>query len=489
MKPCMALVLVLLGIVCQLHADPPAPVDFLLLKNGAVLTGRVVQEGNSYIIRSKSSSGESRYPASMVAKVCSGPLEAYAYLKKCSVPEDSNEHCRLAQFCMNHELRAEAKVEINAALKADPRSSQAQTLARQWTTRQNKPSSSSPDIPVLPGNTVLPLQPVKLEDWPTMLTPQANQDFALRIQPALISGCGTGACHGVSEGKRAFVLKRGLNGVPASPAMTKYNLERVLALVDEVKPDASELLQRAFQPHGNIKQWPVSKDQFAVLRQWVYYATGKQPEIAKSESSSTGSQQTLGKSANTFASMEEANDATTKVLPASEKAESSTLPTIPGMSGAAIQQVADKTPASVVNKPPVEEPKQSSSPGGLPSIPGVSGKGQSGNKPEPQQVPPAKPNEPRKNDPRTLAEFQDYLKRLAISPTIPAPTEPLPTRMHIVNAGTYQNNIVPPLPAFSEEVLEQINRMENAKKAPAFNEPANKAGFLNSGTVVNQPPR
>lgn len=474
----------------MLHAEPPVDVDYLLLKNGSVLTGKVVQEGATYIIRSKTSSGESRYPAAMVAKVCSGPSEAYAYLKKCSVPDDANEHCRLAQFCLAHNLFTEAKLEITAALQADPRSSQAQALARQWHARQKKTTNTNPDIPALPGEAVLPLPPVKLEDWPVMLTPQATQDFAFRIQPMLLSGCGTGACHGGTEGKRAFVLKRGLAGVPASPAMTRYNLEHVLALVDENKPDASELLLRAFQPHGNIKHWPVSKDQFATLRQWVHFAAGKPQQSAQAEASQPGLQQNAEKPKNSFASLDDKSDSTSNVLQASEKASESALPKIPGMSGAAIQQVGGKQSAPSTNKLPTEESRQeNSSSSGLPSIPGVSGKGQADNKPPVKQMPAENPKKSLPDDPQAQAAYQDYLKRLGFVPPIPEPTSEVPKRMHIVNAGTYQKNIVPPLPTFSEEVLEQLSRAENARKAPASKEPANKAGFLNSGTVVNQPPR
>src|SRR5437762_10677023 len=84
-----------LALLAPAQAEPPASVDYLVLKNGAVLTGRVVQEDQTYVLRSLTGTGESRYPARAVAKVCPNALEVYELIKRTIVSDDLEGRCRL----------------------------------------------------------------------------------------------------------------------------------------------------------------------------------------------------------------------------------------------------------------------------------------------------------------------------------------------------------------------------------------------------------
>src|SRR5215212_5341012 len=99
-------------------AEPP---DVLVLRNGGTLVGRVTRDGESYVLRTLTGTGESRYPASVVAKACKGPREAYEFLKPSILSDEPLDHCRLARFCLTHDLLDETRAEIAAALKLAPR--------------------------------------------------------------------------------------------------------------------------------------------------------------------------------------------------------------------------------------------------------------------------------------------------------------------------------------------------------------------------------
>lgn len=481
-----------LALFAPAQAEPPAPVDYLVLKNGAVLTGRVVQQDHTYVLRSLTGTGESRYPAGAVAKVCPNALEVYELIKRAIVPDDVGDRCRLAALCIKYDLMKEAKLEIEEALKIDRQCVEARTLLRQWTTKQNTPATPPQEVPALPSAAILPITPASLEDWPIARVPAVFQDYTQRVQPLLMMGCGTGACHGVSEGKRAFVLKRGLVGVPPSPLMTRVNLERVLGLLDKQAPDASDLLKKAAQPHAPVKTWPVTAEQQATLRQWVYYVTCKADPNQKQVADEPGK----AKSSDQFASGAGASSGQRAMSPGND-VSSSKLPSIPGMSGAAIQQTGGFTQSQGADAPRSQsDPSQApaKAPGGLPVIPGLSGKAQNGNQPP---APPASKQEPPPGPrsqlkPQDQQEYMDYARRLGYAPAVPAPKDGVPNQMRLVNAGSYSVD-TPPVPELPEEVQAQLKRLEEAKKNESKNKDtesaANAAVFLRRGTIVNSPPK
>jgi hypothetical protein len=480
-----------LALVCSLvlavptlgRADPP---DFLILRNGAALMGHVAFDGETYSLRSPSGTGESRYAARAVAKVCKGPLEAYTFLKQSATLDDPLERCRLARFCLSHELFAEAKVELDAAVELEPRCAEARTLRAQLALKKNKPAPSEPVIPALPTTPVSPIPPAKFDDWPLALTPAGSQDYSRRIQPMLLQSCGTGACHGVPEGKRGFYLSKGLYGAPPSLVMTQTNFARVLGLLNKEAPEASLLLEKAREKHGGAKAPPLDHETYVALRNWVMTMSGKVEVTAKAETRETP---VLGAPASASPAFAAGNDVASTPPPTG-----SSLPPIPGVSAA--RQVGRAEPTTESN-PPVDS-VPATTPNGLPKIPGImKAAEQMGLKPPspPSKLtPPAPASKSNGNVPPTASQpadptdnpaFKEYAKNLGHVPPMASPTKELPRQIRIQNAGTVQT-AYPSLPDIPDDVFERLQR-QASQKNDAKDTGSPRAPFLRGGVPVSPP--
>jgi hypothetical protein len=131
-----------------------------------------------------------------------------------------------------------------------------------------------------PGNladldrqATMPLATVNFAGWEQMLQPTELQEFTRSIQPILINGCGSGACHGNSDRRETggFYLLRGYEG-RLSSQQTRANLAQVLKLIDKERPSQSPLLRRSILPHGGSERLPFGSADAAavqVLSAWV----------------------------------------------------------------------------------------------------------------------------------------------------------------------------------------------------------------------------
>lgn len=483
LKVCFSFGLILCAPLLASGQEPDS-LDFLIFRNGATLSGTVTREGDWYALRSNAKGGDARYPVTTVLKVCKGARETYLFLKGHIQNDDPAGHCLVARFCVTYDLEPEAREEIQAALKLDRRCSDARSLLAQL---ENKVTKSEAAIPELPQPTVALLPAARLEDWPQIATQSGFTEYAKRIQPILLNGCGTSACHGSAEGRRAFALTRGLYGASPSPLTSRANLERILGLVDKEHPDESPLLKRALQMHGGAKSAPLlAADQSAYqqLQTWVATACGVKPEIMAKSNQSNGAVSQTG-----FASDEPETKAaaSSAVFAAPERhdvtsATSNAKRTDPGSAAASPTQPIN----SVGTQDNLNRPAASS----LPAIPGLSGKAASqlGQSPASQQPIPSAPGpipdakkQPLKNlkeDP----EFLNYSHQLGVRPTIAGPDREPPRQLRMQNAGSFEVRTPPP-PEIPEEY----------KKPPPAKEPESKDGqgketrILNSGTIVNPP--
>ncbi len=461
--------------------------DFLILRNGAALAGQVQRDGEVYILTSAGSTGESRYPSHMVLKVCTGSQQAYQVLKERYHEDDVQGRCRLAQFCLTHGLATQARAEIESALKLDQRNLQARGMLAQL---EKRPVKRQETIPDLPKSSVAPLPAANLGDWPRATSQAGFSDFTKHIQPILLNGCGTGACHGTTEGQRAFLLGRGLYGAAPSPLLSRANLERVLSLVDQEQPDESDLLKRALQTHGGSKGPPlfgVDHPAYVHLKTWVL-------AISKSKSEPVFANTSPGAKPSTGGSFASGDGA---IVPASASTPGESAYQNP--SGAP-PNTAAQTGFSSQNEPPAQAggipqpeqlPRTKPEGGKLPTIPGLSGQAakQMGQPGPVSPPPPVKKGDDTKSPGKTSLdysdspEFQNYLKRWGIAAPLTGTPAAISQNTRLQNAGSYRIS-TPPQLTFPEEVLQQMTQKADVKKDQ---EPINPARLYFGGTPVNPP--
>jgi hypothetical protein len=115
------------------------------------------------------------------------------------------------------------------------------------------------------------------------------QMFSRRIQPILLNGCGTGACHGGSKAT-PYVLLRPLNQGQPTPALTRQNLQRTLALIDPENSPASPLLKKALATHGGATRSPLGSREapaYRTLEEWVLKVAPPRKPVSSASAASS----------------------------------------------------------------------------------------------------------------------------------------------------------------------------------------------------------
>src|SRR5690606_4750160 len=110
--------------------EPQQQGQVVVLRNGEVLSGRVLQDGEHYKIVREGS--EIRLAAREVEMVASSLDEAYEQLKARKV-STVDDHVRMAQWCMRHKLLGYAAKEIMEVMQKDPRDPRIAQLDAQLT--------------------------------------------------------------------------------------------------------------------------------------------------------------------------------------------------------------------------------------------------------------------------------------------------------------------------------------------------------------------
>jgi hypothetical protein len=300
----LSLFLGLCSSAVPLAQGEPPPSQVLILMNEATVLGRFERQPDGSVKRLDGVG--TLYPKRQVAKLCDSLEEAYLCLRSRANLRDAHERCRLAQWCLKHGLPNFARVEAQAAVELMPGLAEARQLLAQanQALRANAatPAATAPMHPTPPKPAAPePTMPASLSEidqrgssalatspfltWEHLLQPAELQEFTRSIQPILINGCGSGACHGNAEHQAAgFYLLRGLDG-RLTADQTRANLAQVLKLVDKQKPSHSPLLRHSVVPHGGRSRLPFGQADapaVQVLTAWVR-RIAPEPQTARPE--------------------------------------------------------------------------------------------------------------------------------------------------------------------------------------------------------------
>jgi hypothetical protein len=261
---------------------------YLLLTNGQLIRGIVSEEGSEYVVAQRV--GTMKFPKKRVEGAFDSIRAAYDY-KLSQLPDrDFDERMKLALWCLNLKLTAEAKDQLVQVLHHNPDDKHARSMlvsieqaaarrqrdpeVRQTAVAEmNEPRPAALDSGVIRraqhGMQISDL-PV-IFDLPTPLAVKRADEFARYVHPLLQFYCAK--CHD-EQYDGAFQLVRIKGRSDRTPDALRANLDATLRLVDPKNPAHSELLSSSLRPHGRGPRprpiFPGSNDPtYRILAAWV----------------------------------------------------------------------------------------------------------------------------------------------------------------------------------------------------------------------------
>jgi hypothetical protein len=266
-----------------LFAQQPAPqptLGVLVLKNGNVLTGSVVRQGEHFRIEKEGS--VLQVPGTQVEMACASLVDAYEQRRQRRVGNATDAHLELARWCLRHGLLAEGAREILDARTDDPGHPALRTLdllLQQGLADEANRLERSKNAVVPAAHAEQAAQPVETQELRTATTPALQELFVRSIQPMLIHSCTTTGCHHPDSRQQMQLDRWALEG-SGIPKLIAKNLDQVLAQVDVEDPASSPLMRRARQAHGMRNErlsQPLAPYQTAILMEWLNEAAGVKP--------------------------------------------------------------------------------------------------------------------------------------------------------------------------------------------------------------------
>ncbi len=246
-----------------LEPAPRSAPQLLILKDGQVLQGRIRAEQGGYHVDTRNAG---RYiPSQYVMFTADSLQDAYRQVSSLTLDQPPGRDMRLGRWCFENGLYDEAAAHFKNVLAADATNAEAKDrLARLKTylafaEHRDLRAQASPN-----GRSTESL---------CGLSQAAVEEFVTRVQPLLVSRCGSAKCHGQATAASSFRLERVRLGTAAGRAVTARNLEAVLKQLDPKIPAQSALLRNGLRPHGGLVRSPLDSktgvDQQSRLRQWA----------------------------------------------------------------------------------------------------------------------------------------------------------------------------------------------------------------------------
>lgn len=246
----------------------------LLLRNGNVVTGKILNSGDVYQVERPG--GRMSVPAVLVRHEARTLVEVYNKLREGARERGVAEaHLSLARWCITNHLLGEAKRELEDALVLEPEYTAARDMLRRVEKLQADSEYDAANVRK-PAETVLPAAYMR-DDAESLagLDTETVREFSRRIQPILMNNCAATGCHH-AESQTGFRLQRVASGISTTRNSTERNLAEVLEQIDIESPGKSPLLAVARKNHGRIGRTaftgPYGQKQLAELTGWVEHA-------------------------------------------------------------------------------------------------------------------------------------------------------------------------------------------------------------------------
>ena len=245
----------------------------VLLRNGNLLSGRVIRAGDYYIVAIGNAS-ELRLPVHEVDAVCRDLDDAFAIKMATMTGKGAKPHLDLADWCLRQKLIGKAQEQVALAANEEPENPRISGLQYRLKIATEKPREGTK-----PDEKQTAMTAEQLDQWERDLPKGTVDKFASLVQPTLMNRCATNGCHGGQAGG-SYQLIRPPVGQLIHRRATQRNLFATMQQVDKSNPAESPFLQMPLKAHGGLPG-PVfdrqSRVQLEQLAAWVEQATSYSP--------------------------------------------------------------------------------------------------------------------------------------------------------------------------------------------------------------------
>jgi hypothetical protein len=248
------------------NAAVPAPQGVLVLTDGRVFSGAVRELPGGY--RVDRDGQFNMVPFEYVSVTAPTVREAYVKLRN-SVPQHTvDSHVKLAEWCREQGLLAEARQEAGAALRQEPLRTDVRQLLKELELANNPEPvhQQLTDASVLsPDGFLKPCERAFQG-----VAPEAMVQYVRQVQPILMNKCANGACHGTTN-NREFTLQM-TRGLSQQSKLTEANLAEVLSQLSTDGKTVHPLLSKPREKtpaHTGVFVGSVGDRQWSVIAAWV----------------------------------------------------------------------------------------------------------------------------------------------------------------------------------------------------------------------------
>ncbi len=266
----------------------PSTFSVLLMSNGTVVRGEIVDDPAGGVYRLKARGGQVPYAKIIVKRAGQSIEELYRYQVDALPKGDPEERMKLVRWCLTEHLPAYAREQLAEVLELCPDDPVADRMAKnldanaEVNDRDPAVQQTSGEMPRVDAPGTLDPGIVKkyrkgfgnnlpeiFDLPPAQAVPRASE-FAQYVQPVLQQRCA--GCHNEKyQGEFQLVPVRNRKDLN-NPDVARANLDAVLRLVNPNDPARSDVLSAGLVPHGPNKgaifTGPNDR-QYKILVTWV----------------------------------------------------------------------------------------------------------------------------------------------------------------------------------------------------------------------------
>jgi len=235
----------------------------LLLSNGKVVRGEIVEDAAAGVYRLRDSGGPVPYPKSMVLKAAGSVEELYRYRVARLPVGDPDERIKLARWCLTEHLEAQAREQLLVVQTMCPDDAEVRRMLFSMNATADR-GGTDPAVRQTSGEAPAALDPRVVTrvhkrynalpvifDLPPAQAVKRAGEFTDHVQPVLLERCAR--CHN-DRYEGTFQLVEIKNPRDRkNPDIARANLDATLRLVNPDDPSRSELLSAGLVPHGPSK--------------------------------------------------------------------------------------------------------------------------------------------------------------------------------------------------------------------------------------------